>query len=90
MGRQLLRFDMATAKKAAAKKAPSKKSAGKKAPAKKKASGGAAHCWPGFEPVPGKEPGTKGSCEPKAKQTKGEKKADSKAAAASKREKGGK
>lgn len=31
---------------------------------------------------------SKGSCEPKAKQTKGEKKADSKAAAASKREKG--
>ncbi len=78
---------MATGTKSAAKKAPAKKAAGKiaakKAPAKK-ATGNAAHCWPGFEPVPGKEPGTKGSCEPKAKQTAGEKKADSKAAAASK------
>ena len=77
----------APAKKSAAKKAPAKKAAGKKTA--KKATGNAAHCWPGFEPVPGKEPGTKGSCEPKAKQTAGEKKADSKAAAASKREKGG-
>lgn len=81
---------MATAKKSAAKKAPAKKAAAKKTPAKKKASGGSTECWPGFEPVPGKEPGTKGSCEKKETQTKGEKKADSKAAAASKREKGGK
>ncbi len=78
---------MATAKKSAAKKAPAKKAAGKKSA--KKATGNAAHCWPGFEPVPGKEPGTKGSCEPKANQTAGEKKADSKAAAASKLEKAG-
>lgn len=84
---------MATAKKSAtkapAKKTAAKKSAkksAKKAPAKKSA----AHCWPGFQPVPGKEPGTKGSCEPKAKQTAAEKKGDSRAAAASKREKGGK
>jgi len=66
---------------ATAKKTPAKKAA-------KKTAKKAAHCWPGFEPVPGKEPGTKGSCEPKPNQTKGEKKADSKAAAASKREKG--
>jgi hypothetical protein len=46
------------------------------------------HCWPGFEPVPGKKPMTKGSCEPKKTQTAGEKKADARAAAASKREKG--
>jgi hypothetical protein len=71
---------------ATAKKAPAKKSAKKAA---KKTAKKAAHCWPGFKPVAGKEPGTKGSCEPKPKQSKGEKKADSKAAAASKREKGG-
>ena len=82
---------MATAKKSAAKKAPAKKAAGKKTAKKaaKKATGNAAHCWPGFQPVAGKTPGTKGSCEPKAKQTSAEKKADSKAAAARKREKGG-
>ncbi|WP_089406566.1 hypothetical protein [Granulicella rosea] len=56
--------------------------------AKKAAKKSASHCWPGFEPVPGKEPGTKGSCKPKKTQTAGEKKADAKAAAASKREKG--
>ncbi len=81
---------MATAKKSAAtksatKKAPSKKSAAKKSPAKKSA----AHCWPGFEPVAGKTPGTKGSCEPKEHQTKAEKKGDAKAAAASKLQKAG-
>lgn len=54
----------------------------------KKSAGGGQVCWPGFKRVPGTKAGTKGSCEPKAKQTKGEKKADSKAAAASKREKG--
>ncbi len=73
---------MATAKKSAAKKAPAKKAAGKKSA--KKATGNAAHCWPGFQPVAGKTPGTKGSCEPKEKQTAAEKKADSKAAAARK------
>jgi hypothetical protein len=71
---------MTTAKKSAAKKTPAKKSSAKKSPEKKSAS----HCWPGFQPVPGKEPGTKGSCEPKAKQTKGEKRADQKAAAVTK------
>jgi hypothetical protein len=45
-------------------------------------------CWPGFKRVPGKKAGAKGSCAPKATQTAAEKKADSKAAAASKREKG--
>jgi hypothetical protein len=40
-------------------------------------------CWPGFEPAPGKKKGEKGSCRPKAKQTKTEKKADQKSAAAS-------
>jgi hypothetical protein len=66
---------MATAKKAAKKSA-------------KKSTGGGQACWPGFKRVAGKAAGTKGSCEPKAKQTGAEKKADSKAAAASKREKG--
>ena len=47
---------MATTKKAAA--------------AKKKATGGKAtkdggRCWTGYEPTPGKKPGTKGSCKPK-------------------------
>jgi hypothetical protein len=79
---------MTTAKKAPAKKAAAKKSVATESPAKKTAKK-AAHCWPGFEPVPGKEPGTKGSCEPKEHQTKGEKKADSKAAAGSKLQKAG-
>jgi len=54
----------------------------------KKSAGGGQACWPGFKRVAGKKAGTKGSCEPKAKQTGAEKEADSKAAAASKREKG--
>lgn len=70
---------MATAKKASAKKTALKKS--------KRSTGEGAACWPGFKRVPGTKAGTKGSCEPKAKQTAAEKKADSKAAAASKREK---
>ncbi len=68
--------------KKAAKKATKKAT---KKSAKKSAGGGQA-CWPGFKRVPGTKAGAKGSCEPKAKQTAGEKKADSKAAAASKRE----
>ncbi len=64
---------MATAKKAAKR-------------VTKKATGGEQACWPGFKRVPGTQAGTKGSCEPKAKQTAAEKKADSRAAAASKRE----
>ena len=61
----------------------------KKKTAAKKGSGEGQVCWPGFKRVPGTKAGTKGSCEPKAKQTKPEKKADGRAAAASKREKSG-
>ena len=35
---------------------------------KSKASGGKKkenRCWEGYEPTPGKKPGTKGSCKPK-------------------------
>jgi hypothetical protein len=53
----------------------------------KKSTGSGPACWPGFKRVPGTKAGAKGSCEPKAHQTSGEKKADSKAAAARKREK---
>jgi hypothetical protein len=63
---------MATAKKSSAKKAPAKKSSSTQ------------HCWPGFEPVPGKSAGEKGSCKPKKKQSKAEKEGDRKAAAATK------
>lgn len=35
----------------------------KKSTSKKKTS----RCWAGYEPTPGKKPGTKGSCKPKAK-----------------------
>ena len=70
------------AKKSSAKKSAAKKPAAKKSSAKKSADGQA--CWPGFKRVPGAKAGAKGSCEPKDKQTKSEKKADSKAAAATK------
>lgn len=85
---------MTTATKSATKKTPSKaaskKSPAKKAPAKKSAEEGN-QCWPGFEPTPGKMAGEKGSCKPKpGKQSSGVKKADSKAAAASKLQKQGK
>ncbi len=77
-----------------AKKSPATKTATKKAPAKKaakKTSNKGNPCWPGFEPAPGKTPGTKGSCEPKpGKQSTPVKKADQKAAAASKLQKQGK
>jgi hypothetical protein len=53
-----------------------------------KSTGGGQACWPGFKRVPGTEAGSKGSCATKAKKTTAEKKADSRAAAASKREKG--
>jgi hypothetical protein len=80
---------MTTAKKSATK------SAAKKAPAKKKAakkSGSETNaCWPGFEPVPGKGHNEKGSCKPKpGKKSASVKKADQKAAAASKLQKSGK
>jgi hypothetical protein len=51
----------------------------RKSPAKQ-----TSHCWPGYEPVPGKSAGEKGSCKPKAHQTASEKKSDAMAAAASK------
>ena len=85
---------MPTATKSPAKKSAAKKSAATPAsnttahkPSAKKSTKPAkqtSQCWPGFEPVPGKEPGTKGSCKPKKNQTAGEKQADSRAAAASK------
>jgi hypothetical protein len=72
---------MTTAKKSASKKSASK------APTKKGSSETNA-CWPGFEPVPGKGHNEKGSCKPKpGKKSAGVKKADQKAAAASKLEK---
>jgi len=47
-------------------------------------------CWPGFEPVPGKQPRTKGSCKPEAgPHSTATKRATQKAAAASKLEKAG-
>jgi hypothetical protein len=48
--------------------AETKSSSGKKA-AKK-----GSRCWPGFEPVPGKAPFTKGSCKPEDESTGGAKK----------------
>ena len=56
----------------------------KKEPAKQNS-----RCWPGYEPVPGKARGEKGSCKPKAHQTASEKKSDAMAAAASKLRKAG-
>ena len=76
---------MTIAKKSAAKKAPAKKK-----PAKKTSSETNA-CWPGFEPVPGKAHNEKGSCKPvPGKKSAATKKADQKAAAASKLQKQGK
>lgn len=50
--------------------------------AKKKSSSKKNPCWPGFEPVPGKPPGTKGSCKPEpGEHSKVTKKATQKAAA---------
>ena len=53
----------------------------------KKSTGKGPACWPGFTRVPGTKAGTKGSCKKKARTTSSERRADSKAAAASKREK---
>jgi len=84
---------MATAKKSASKKTstarsenPSSTGHGK---AKKEPAKQTSQCWPGYEPVPGKARGTKGSCKPKAHQTGAEKKSDGMAAAASKLRKAG-
>jgi hypothetical protein len=69
---------MTTAKKSAKK--ASKKSVSKDNP-----------CWPGFEPVPGKKPMTKGSCKPEpGGHSAATKRATQKTAAASKLEKAGK
>ena len=57
----------------------------------KKAASKGNPCWPGFEPTPGKKPGTKGSCKPEpGKHSASTKRATQKAAAASKLEKAGK
>jgi RNA polymerase primary sigma factor len=73
----------------ATKKAPTKKSSVKNGPAKKSAAEGN-HCWPGFQPTPGKKAGEKGSCEPEpGVHSKATKKATQKAAAASKLENAG-
>jgi hypothetical protein len=64
-----------------------KKSAAKPT-AKKSSAKSANHCWPGYEPVPGKAHNEKGSCKPKAgKQSNAVRRADQKAAAASKLQK---
>ncbi len=55
----------------------------------KRSTGEGPACWPGFERVPGKEAGTKGSCKPKKNQTAGERKEDSREAAGSKLRKAG-
>ena len=85
------------AKKQAAKKSASKKSASAAQGSSKKQSlikqkrstGSGPACWPGFERVPGKEAGTKGSCKPKPNQTAGERKEDAREAAGSKLRKAG-
>ncbi len=55
----------------------------------KRSTGEGPACWPGFERVPGKEAGTKGSCKPKPNQTAGERKEDAREAAGSKLRKAG-
>jgi hypothetical protein len=78
---------MATAKKSAKKSA---KKASSKKTSSNKSTGKGNPCWPGFEPTPGKEPGTKGSCKPEpGKHSAATKKATQKAAAAAKLEKSG-
>jgi hypothetical protein len=73
-------------KRVAVKKSAAHKVRARKRRAKTKPSS-AQNCWPGFKPTPGKSAGEKGSCEPKSKQTKVEKKADARAAAARKLQK---
>ena len=57
--------------------------------AKKQPAKQTSHCWPGYEPVPGKARNETGSCKPKTHQTAAEKKSDAMAAAASKLRKAG-
>lgn len=86
----------AAAKTTAARKTPEKTTV-KKAAAEKKESlvrakrstGDGPACWPGFQRVPGKEAGTKGSCKPKPNATKDEKKEDAREAAGAKLRKAG-
>jgi len=47
--------------------AESKKPKKRATPTKKAASEKDNPCWEGYEPTPGKTPGTKGSCRPKKK-----------------------
>ena len=42
---------------------PTAKKTKKRTSSRKKTS----RCWAGYEPTPGKKPGTKGSCKPKSK-----------------------
>ena len=57
----------------------------------RKTSAGKNPCWSGYEPTPGKKPGTKGSCRPEpGTHSKATKRATQKAAAASKLEEQGK
>jgi hypothetical protein len=76
---------MASAKKSSPRRASKETSSkSKKASTTAKAN----PCWPGFEPVPGKAPRTKGSCKPKpGPHDKPTRRATRKAAAASKLEK---
>lgn len=55
----------------------------------KRSTGSGATCWPGYERVPGRAPGTKGSCKPKPSQTSTERKEDAREAAGSKLRKAG-
>ena len=50
----------------------------------KRSTGEGPACWPGFERVPGKEAGTKGSCKPKPNKSAGERKEDGRLKAGSK------
>ena len=50
----------------------------------KRSTGEGPACWPGYERVPGKQAGTKGSCKPKPNQSSGERKEDGRLKAGSK------
>lgn len=50
----------------------------------KRSTGEGPACWPGYERVPGKEAGTKGSCKPKPNQSAGQRKEDARLKAGSK------
>jgi hypothetical protein len=70
---------------------PAKKSATKKPPKKAARKATKNPCWPGFQPVPGKRPHSKGSCEPiPGPHSKATRRATQRSAAASKLSKQGK